>query len=305
MAGRAAGWTTLSGRAPEVIAHRGASGLRPEHSLDAYALGLAQGADVIEPDLVPCADGELLCRHEPALAATTDAASRPEFAGRQRDGDWFSTDFRLEELTRLRLRQAFSGRSREFDGRCAPLGWRALLAWAGDQVQALGRPLVLFPELKHPAAFAALGLDPVQAFLASLSALPEGVQVRVQCFEPEPLRRVHAASGLPCTLLLEADADWAAAIAWGRDWLSGLGPDKTLLYRESNSSGLVEAAHAAGLRVDAWTFRDDRVGAGWKGIEAELAAAMGLGVDGLFCDFPATAVAVRAQAGRVLAAGSS
>lgn len=293
MPDRAGGWNTLSGCRPEVIAHRGASGLRPEHSLEAYALGLAQGADVIEPDLVPCADGRLLCRHEPALAATTDVATRPEFAGRQRDGDWFSTDFRLEELLQLRLRQAFPGRNPEFDGRSPPLSWAALLAWAGEQAQARGRPLVLFPELKHPAAFAALGLDPVPAFLASLDELPDGVQVRVQCFEPEPLRRVHVASGLPCILLLEAEADWAAAIREGRGWLSGLGPDKALLYRDRASSGLVEAAHAAGLRVDAWTFRDDGVGVGWDGIEAELAAALALGVDGLFCDFPLTAVRLR------------
>ncbi|MCG6118550.1 MAG: hypothetical protein MEQ07_10235 [Aquimonas sp.] len=301
----AGNWSTLHGRAPEVIAHRGASGLRPEHSLDAYALGLAQGADVIEPDLVPCADGQLLCRHEPALAATTDIARRPQFAGRRRDGDWYSTDFRLDELSALRLRQAFPGRSREFDGRCPPLAWRALLAWAGEQAQARGRLLVLFPELKHPAAFTAQGLDPVPAFLASLDALPQGVEVRVQCFEPEPLRRVHAACGLPCTWLLEAQADWASAIAQGRGWLAGLGPDKTLLFRQGVSSGLVEAAHAAALRVDAWTFRNDRVGAGWSGIEAELGAVMALGVDGLFCDFPATAVEVRARGGGLFPTASS
>ncbi|MCE2944092.1 MAG: glycerophosphodiester phosphodiesterase, partial [Xanthomonadaceae bacterium] len=111
-----------------VIAHRGASGERPEHTLEAYRLAIAQGADVIEPDLVPTRDGVLVARHENALAGSTDVADRPEFAARKArkrvDGvwieDWFAEDFTLAELRTLRAREtrpAERPASAAFDGR--------------------------------------------------------------------------------------------------------------------------------------------------------------------------------------------
>ena len=94
---------------PLVIAHRGASGHRPEHTLEAYRLAVEQGADFIEPDLVATADGVLVARHENEIGETTDIASRPEFADRRRtaviDGypvtGWFTEDFTLAELRTL------------------------------------------------------------------------------------------------------------------------------------------------------------------------------------------------------------
>ncbi len=104
---------TLTGEAPIVIGHRGASGLRPEHTLESYALAIAQGADFIEPDLVSTKDGILVARHENEISGTTDVADRPEFADRETtkliDGrevtGWFTEDFTLEELKTLNARE--------------------------------------------------------------------------------------------------------------------------------------------------------------------------------------------------------
>ena len=110
----------VSAHDPLVIAHRGASGYLPEHTLAAYELAIEQGADVIEPDLVFTRDGVLVARHDRYLSTTTDVADRPEFSSRRRmEGlrrDWFVDDFTLAELKMLRARQSFEGRGTEADG---------------------------------------------------------------------------------------------------------------------------------------------------------------------------------------------
>lgn len=101
---------TLDGKPALIVAHRGASGTLPEHTLEAYKLAIEQGADFIEPDLVATKDGVLVARHEPMLSGTTDVSTRPEFAARKTvkkvDGvdtnDWFAGDFTLAELKTLR-----------------------------------------------------------------------------------------------------------------------------------------------------------------------------------------------------------
>lgn len=283
-------WRTLDGGAPRVIAHRGASGLRPEHSVSAYALALEQGADIVEPDLVPSADGVLFARHDGGLSRSTDIASRPEFAARREDGDWPCDRLRADEIDQLRATQPFAGRSTQYDGRFPVPRWQAVLEWAGRSARERGAPVLLYPEIKHPVEFAARGVDPVPAFVRSVAAPAPGVEVWVQCFEARALERVHEATGLRCCLGLKPDADWRAILRARGAWLGGLVAAKQQLDED-----FVASAHAAGLRVDAWTFRDDRVGEGHAGIDAELAWAMRLGVDGLFCDFPATAVRARAR----------
>lgn len=285
-------WRTLDGGAPRVIAHRGASGLRPEHTLGAYELALEQGADIVEPDLVPSADGVLYARHDAGLARSTDVAARAEFATRREDGDWPCDRLLAEEIDRLRAIQPFEARSAAFDGRWAPPRWSALLDWAREQARQRNGRVRLYPELKHPALFGERGVDLVQAFVDSSADLPPEVEVWVQCFDAAALRRVHEATGLRCCLGVDRGSDWRGLLREHGRWLGGLVAAKPLL-----EEGLVEAAHAAGLRVDAWTFRDDRIGAGHASIEAELAWAIGSGADGLFCDFPATAVRVRAETG--------
>lgn len=292
-------WRTLDRSPPLIIAHRGASGLRPEHTLEGYALALAQGADVIEPDLVPSSDGVLFARHDASLARSTDIATREDFRARQRDGEWCVDLLAANEIDELRARQPFAGRSTEFDGRFAVPRWQAVIEWAAMAAEDRGAPVILYPELKHPTAFAARGIDPVRCFIESVASLPEGVQVWVQCFEAEALRRVHEATGLPCCLLIDAGQDWDARIAANGGWLARVGVNKLLLPSAGgNTANLVAAAHAAGLRVDAWTFRDDLVGSGHATAQDELRVVLATGVDGLFCDFPATGLAVRELACR-------
>ena len=292
-------WRTLDGQAPRVIAHRGASGPRPEHTLGAYALALEQGADIVEPDLVPSSDGVLFARHDAGLARSTDIAQREEFAAQMEGGDWPCDRFLAEEIDRLGARQPFEQRSTEFDGRWSPPRWSAVVDWAREQARARGARVLLYPEIKHPARFAERGVDPVACFADSVIELPPEVEVWVQCFDADALRRVHEATGLRCALGLDVHDDWQAAIARHRGWLGGLVAAKGLLVDGDGDgkSELVEAAHAAGMRVDAWTFRDDRVGAGHASIESELQWALRTGADALFCDFPATALRVRARLG--------
>ncbi|WP_286134084.1 glycerophosphodiester phosphodiesterase family protein, partial [Erythrobacter donghaensis] len=103
----------MAANGPIVIAHRGASGERPEHTLGSYALAIDQGADFIEPDLVSTKDGVLVARHENEISETTDVAAHPEFADRKTtktiDGQsltgWFTEDFTLAELKTLRAKE--------------------------------------------------------------------------------------------------------------------------------------------------------------------------------------------------------
>src|SRR5690606_9293619 len=114
-------WATLDGKPPLVIAHRGASGYRPEHTLASYRLAIEFGADYIEPDLVATRDGHLIARHEPLLDDTTDVKSRPEFASRQSTRmldakqvtGFFASDFTLAEIRQLRAVQSNPARSKE------------------------------------------------------------------------------------------------------------------------------------------------------------------------------------------------
>jgi glycerophosphoryl diester phosphodiesterase len=110
-------WRTLDGTRPRIIAHRGASGPLPEHSLAAYELALVQRADVIEPDLVMSSDQALMVRHDLTLARSTDIASRPEYAQRAHDGDWLLHEFDARTLQSLRAIQPFAQRDRSHDGR--------------------------------------------------------------------------------------------------------------------------------------------------------------------------------------------
>jgi glycerophosphoryl diester phosphodiesterase len=285
-------WATLDGKPTQIIAHRGSSGLWPEHVLPGYAQALADGADIVEPDLVPSRDGVLFCRHDPTLGRSTDIAQRADFADRSREGDWPVDTLDAAEIDRLRAIQPYPGRSTVHDRQHAAPRFSALLDWAGEQSSARGQRVVLYPEIKHPSLFADRGRDPVPLFAEALRRRPSGVDVLLQCFEAEPLRRAFAATGCAPALLVDSSVDPRALLAEHGDWLAGLALSKRHLAGP-DAPALIEAIHRRGLRVDAWTFRDDAVGEGFRRIEDELAAAMRLGVDRLFCDFPATAVAVR------------
>ena len=150
-------------RTPIVIAHRGASGHRPEHTLEGYRLAVEMGADFIEPDLVPTKDGVLIARHENEIAATTDVAER--FPDRKRtktiDGQsitgWFSEDFTLAEIQTLRARERLPFRSHAYDGKFQIATFDEVIELAQRLGTARGRPVGVYPETKHPTYFRGLG----------------------------------------------------------------------------------------------------------------------------------------------------
>lgn len=299
-------WRTLSGAAPLVIAHRGASGYRPEHTLDGYALAAVQGADAVEPDLVPSRDGVLFARHDLGLARSTDIGSRPALAARAREiagqRDWWICDFDAREIAGLRAVQPVATRGRDFDGRFIVPRFAELLEFARAAGRERGRELIVEAEIKQPDFFEVLGIDVLAALerdLVACGATGAHASVWLESFDHAFLRRAHERCGNPCFPLLETLAPGTMtlkpALCEMAAWARGIAPAKYLLWDEhGRDAGLVEDAHALGLQVHAWTFRDDRPPAPFASAREELHAAFALGVDAVFCDFPDTAVVARA-----------
>jgi len=308
---------------PLVIAHRGASGYRPEHTLEAYELAIDLGADFIEPDLVITRDGILLARHENEISETTDVAGHPEFAGRRTtkriDGrevtGWFTEDFTFAEITTLRARERLPFRGHEHDGRCKIATLEEVLDLAARKSLETGRTIGVYPETKHPTYFRSLKLPLEEALLLALEA--KGYRGRlapvfIQSFETDNLRELRrwtdlsliqllddagqpwdlAAAGDPRTYADLATPQGLAAIAGYAD---GIGPSKRLIVpagpdgRLRPATTLVADAHRAGLVVHPWTFRSEEafLAPDYDGQpEREYEQFFGLGVDGLFSDRP-------------------
>ena len=252
---------------PLVIAHRGASGYRPEHTLAAYRLAIEMGADVIEPDLVSTRDGVLVARHENNLIGSTDVAARPEFAARrttkQIDGraetGWFTEDFTISELLTLRAVERLPlvrPGNVAHDGRQAIATFDEVLQLAADESLRLGRTIGVAPELKHRAHFTAIGLPLEQPLVRSLEAFGlsrPGAPVLIQSFEPEHLRLLHRMTPAPLLQLVglrhrdRLTPSGLRAISAYAEWV---GPHKRLV-----TPALVADAHRAGLAVAPWTVR--------------------------------------------------
>jgi glycerophosphoryl diester phosphodiesterase len=283
---------------PVVIAHRGASAHRPEHTLAAYELAIALAADFIEPDVVATRDGHLVARHENEISGTTDVAARPEFAdrravkdidGRSREG-WFTEDFTLAELRTLRARERLPElRGTAYDARFGIPTLEEVVALAARS--GVG----VYPETKHPSYFAALGL----ALEAPLLAVLDGFEgpVFIQSFEAGNLRALRSRTDHPLVRLTVGAPPDVAEIA---EYAHAIGPHKDqVIPRDGDGrlgapTTLVADAHAAGLLVHPWTFRPEPefLPAGLDG-DAELDAFLALGVDGVFADDPGAAVAAR------------
>lgn len=202
---------------PAVIAHRGASALRPEHTLAAYLKAIDDGADFIEPDLVMTRDGVLVARHENTIGDTTNVAAHPEFASRRvtraLDGqvvtDWFVEDFTLEELRRLRARERLPElRGTAYDGQFAIPTLVEILDAAADAERRTGRRVGIVPELKHSSHHHAQGLDPEAELLRVVQSHPHAraVPFGVQSFEVGNLQRLRGlldAAGLRNVFLVQ------------------------------------------------------------------------------------------------------
>jgi glycerophosphoryl diester phosphodiesterase len=295
-----------------VIAHRGASGERPEHTLESYRVAIEEGADYIEPDLVMTRDGVLIARHENEISGTTDVAQHPSFAARRRtqiiDGEsftgWFTEDFTLSEIKTLRARERLGElrpQNREFDGRFAVPTFDEImqLVISANRHPGRNRPIGVYPETKHPAHFAAIGLPQELSLLDTLRRFQyakPGSPVFIQSFDPRNLQQLRRMTQLPLVQLLEHELGDLGAIA---NYADAIGIAKALVTPQA-----VVAAHAAKLRVHVWTFRaeneflppDLRVGsdpAAHGNLEAEIGRYLERGIDGFFADFPALGVRAR------------
>ena len=278
--------------APLVIAHRGASGERPEHTRAAYDLAIDQGAEFIEPDLVMSKDGQLVVRHENEISETTDVSDRPEFADRRTtrtiDGrpvtGWFTEDFTLAELRTLRARErlpALRPASAAFDGQEPILTFQEVIDIARAGTERTGRTIGVAPELKHPTHFAAIGLPmepPVIAALTANDLMAADRPVLIQSFEVEVLRALDQATDAPLLQLMSPlggpfdrpgvtyiDMATPEGLAEIATYADAIGVETGLIYPRDASGAapvattLVDDANAAGLKVVVWTFRAEDV----------------------------------------------
>jgi glycerophosphoryl diester phosphodiesterase len=278
-----------------VIAHRGASALRPEHTLAAYAKAIEDGADWIEPDLVSTRDGVLVARHENEISGTTDVATRPEFASRKAtktiDGErvsgWFTEDFTLAELKTLRARERLPElRSTTYDGQFEIATFDEVVALAAAASAERGRLIGLAPEIKHSTYFAGVGLPMEERLLAALAAHPHTrtAPVMIQSFEIANLRalRIKIGHGSNIALLqllgqrseqpydtvaAGAPIDYGAMMRGdGLRIIATYADAIGVAYRDLDPvvgsdgrarSRLVDEAKDAGLQVVAYTFRPE------------------------------------------------
>ena len=349
---------------PIVIGHRGASGYLPEHTLEAYALAIQQGADFIEPDLVSTKDGVLIARHEVNITQTTNVAAHPEFASRHKekiiDGvketGWFADDFTLAEIKTLRAIQRLPFRPQQFNGQFKIPTLHEVILLAKSSRQKMGRVIGIYPETKHPTYHASVGLaleEKLVRVLATHGWNNGFAPVFVQSFEVGNLQRLNRMTGVRLVQLVDANdvrldgsidsdgygpydfkvsgdprtyADLVTPMGLAQisTYADGVGPWKRYIVGAAGvdddgdgkaddvngdgvvddadrttiaPSSLIDDAHAVGLIVHTWTFRNETT---------FLASTYGdnpvqeflqfycLGIDGVFGDFPDTAVTARA-----------
>ncbi|MFD6436727.1 glycerophosphodiester phosphodiesterase [Streptomyces venezuelae] len=287
------GYTSLP--VPTVVAHRGTSGYRPEHTLGSYQLALDMGAHVIEQDVVPTKDGHLVCRHENDITATTDVSAHPEFASRKTtksvDGTsltgWFTEDFTLAELKTLRAKERIPGtrqRNTLYDGRWDVPTLEEVFRWAEKEGRKRGRPVWLHIETKHPTYFRKLGLgleEPLAKLLRRYGRHKKNSPNFLQSFEPSSIQRLAKLVAAPRVVLLStassrpwdfveagdprtvADLITPKGLRWMSGFAQGIGPtlDLVIPRKADGSLGtpttLVKDAHAADLILHPYTMRNE------------------------------------------------
>ena len=199
-----------------MIGHRGTAGLLPDHTLKGYALAIKLGADYIEPDLVATKDGHLIARHEPNMIATTDVASRPEFAGKLStkivDGvaetGYFASDFTLAEIRKLRAVQPFADRPQQFNGKFKIPTFREVIALAQRKSRKLHRRIGVYPETKHPTFHKDLGLPLEGRLVNELKRAhwnKRQAPVFIQSFEQSNLKRLNKMTPVRLVQLVDAN----------------------------------------------------------------------------------------------------
>ncbi len=304
-------WNTLDGNPPLIIAHRGASAYLPGHTLEAYELGIDQGADYIEPDLVLTKDDVLICRHDRFLSESSNVADVPAFADRQaeKEGrlDWWVEDFTLAEIKSLRSREDYDYRSKDYDDKYEIPSFDEVIALAKRKSLETGREIGIYPEPKQAEQFQAMGKDIADALVKALAhAGWDGADapVIIQSFEAPVLKALNDRVDLTLVQLtlsktyFDADAPHESFIDLETipAYADGVGPSKRLIVHDDGLvTDLVARAHALGLEVHAWTLMGDRDSPDGLSPEDETRRLYDLGVDAVFADDPGQAVKIRAE----------
>ncbi len=277
---------------PVVIAHRGASGYRPEHTLAAYRLAIKQCADYIEPDLVVTRDGVLVDRHEPEIGSTTDVAARAEFADRRTtkllDGrpvtGWFTEDFTLAELRTLRAVERLPElrpQNTAYDGKYKVPTFAEVLKLATTSRTCSGKRVGIIPEIKHSTYFREQGFDMERktvALLRKFGLTRHSDPVVIQSFEVTNLQRLSRLTKVKLVQLIDCQGGPWDLVSRGDDISYadlvtppglrrisryadqvGLCKDVMIPRRADGTLGeptpVIRDAHRAGLTVVGWTFR--------------------------------------------------
>ncbi len=296
----------MPAKAPLIIAHRGASGYLPEHSLAAKALAHGLGADYLEQDVVASRDGALLVLHDLWLDDVSDVADR--FPDRSRDdGHFYCIDFNLEEIRTLRFGERIDPATgaEKFPGRFAREAGTFEVITLDEEIRFIkglnastGHTVGIYPEIKEPQWHMEQGIDLASLVIDTLEGhgyLTEGSRVYLQCFDAQTLKtaRQRVGPALPIIQLLSSstkvDAELLRDVA---GYATGIGPSMKLIWRGLKPDGrhdltdLVKVAHDLGLDVHPYTFRIDQLPDGCTEFAELLRVFIAdLGVDGLFTDF--------------------
>ena len=270
-----------------LIAHRGASGYAPEHTVAAYRLALEQKADFVEPDLAVSKDGVLVCLHDDSLDRTTDVEtvfpdrSTPNSSGRGPAKQWLANDFTVADMKRLDAGSWFDAK---FAGQRMPT--------FQEMIELVRGKAGLYPELKSPPLYVSRGVDMEQIFVRvikqnrldtaeSLKTTP----VIIQSFDEATVRRVAKdLPTIPRLFLTEKDEDVTdARLREVATFATSIGPNKNVIARHPE---MVARAHAAGLTVTSWTFRADEKTT-YPNVRDEMTHFLyTLGIDALFTNHP-------------------
>ena len=291
---------------PLVFGHRGASGYRPENTIEAFELAISQGADGVECDLVPTKDGELIIRHENWLNGTTNVASLAKFKGTESTGysdgltetGWFSEDYKLEELSELRaterVRDIRPG-SAKFDGQFRIPTIDDLLACSFMD----GKTLVI--EIKHGMHFLKNGINMATILagkLANSDWKQRKISIIIETFDEQMLENLKDACGpdKKYVFLTELDrlpkgstrisSEYLESLANRFDGISvdlALALDLDSTGNHTIDNGLIDEAKAAGLMIYGWTLRAEESKASVDEYFGKVAES---GLQGIFVDQP-------------------
>ncbi len=316
---------TFTNQSPIIIAHRGASGYRPEHTLASYELAIDLGADYIEPDLVMTKDGILIARHENEISETTDIVDHPEFAylrttkiiDSEIKTGWFTEDLTIAEIKTLRAKERIPEirpQNAIYNGIFTIPTFTEIIDLVKDKSEKVGRNIGIYPETKHPCYFQEIGLPLEAALLSNLQDI--NLPIFIQSFAVSNLKELSQKTDLPLVQLINdigkpydfvinndqrtyRDLLTAKGLQEIAEYAQAIGVHKNLLIPRDihgkllSPTSLIIDAHAANLQVHAWTFRNEDffLPLDLQGSpEKEYEIFLNLGVNGVFTDYPDLAV---------------